>query len=164
MERIYPIRGAGGRCGPSSGVGEDPPAAYLCRSRSERAEFFQLWKQATVSGWGLLPGIWIIGSNRASYLLRSFQLGLTSAPTMPHFVQTMRGPNSRTRRSPGYLSTLRLTSWRQPKHMTRSDPTPFWRMLVRSIGSILYLDGRAPSVTTPLPAPGSSPGCQGSSP
>jgi hypothetical protein len=28
---------------------------------------------------------------------------------MPHFVQTMRGPNSFTRRSPGYLSTLTIT-------------------------------------------------------
>jgi hypothetical protein len=36
-------------------------------------------------------------------VFRSFQFGRTSAPTMPHLVlKTIRGPNSRTRRSPGY--------------------------------------------------------------
>jgi hypothetical protein len=52
-------------------------------------------------------------------------------------------PNSFTRRSPGYLSTLTITSCRQPKHATSSDLTPFWRMFARSIGAIMYLDGSA---------------------
>jgi hypothetical protein len=40
-------------------------------------------------------------SNRAAphHRCRSDQFGRTSAPTIPHFVQTIRGPNSRTRRS-----------------------------------------------------------------
>jgi DNA invertase Pin-like site-specific DNA recombinase len=48
----------------------------------------------------------------------------------------------RLRGSLGYLSTFTVTSCWQPKHATSSGPTPFWRMLAKSIGSILYLDGR----------------------
>jgi hypothetical protein len=40
---------------------------------------------------------------RTPHFSRSFQFGRTSAPTMPHLVQTIRGPNSRTRRIAGIL-------------------------------------------------------------
>jgi hypothetical protein len=32
-----------------------------------------------------------------------------------------------------------ITSCRQPQQLTSSDRTPFWRMLAKSIGSIVYL-------------------------
>jgi hypothetical protein len=41
------------------------------------------------------------GRGVARYLPRSRQFGLTSAPTIPHLVHTMRGPNDGTVRSPG---------------------------------------------------------------
>jgi hypothetical protein len=38
------------------------------------------------------------------------QFGRTLAPTVPHLVQTMRGPNDETARSPGKWSTFIRTS------------------------------------------------------
>jgi hypothetical protein len=55
---------------------------------------------------------------------------------VPHFVQTMRGPNDGTVMSPGRWSTFMIASWRHCGHRTASDLTPFWRMLARSIGWI----------------------------
>jgi hypothetical protein len=63
---------------------------------------------------------------------RSRQFGRTSAPTMPHFVQTMRGPNQRT-----------LLAWEFvgiDDKVTSNDRTPFCRVLARSIGLTLYLN------------------------
>ena len=37
---------------------------------------------------------------------RSFQFGRASAPMVPHFVHTIRGPNEGTVRSPGRWSTF----------------------------------------------------------
>jgi hypothetical protein len=51
---------------------------------------------------------------------------------MPHLVQTIRGPNSRTRRSPGYLSTLMTTSCLQP---CRPDA------VLAHVGQVHRLDG-----------------------
>jgi hypothetical protein len=54
------------------------------------------------------PTCWA-GKPGVRFLSRTRQFGRTSAPTMPHFVQTMRGPNQRTLRSLGNLSTFRIT-------------------------------------------------------
>src|SRR5262249_9912700 len=54
----------------------------------------------------------------------SSQFGRTSAPTVPHLVHTMRGPNDGTVRSPGRWATLTITRWRQLLHWTSSDRTP----------------------------------------
>jgi hypothetical protein len=55
---------------------------------------------------------------------------------VPHFVQTMRGPNEGTVRSPGRWSTLMIISCRHWWHWTASDSTPFSRMLPSVVGSI----------------------------
>jgi hypothetical protein len=43
-------------------------------------------------------------------MLTSRQFGRTSAPMVPHFVHTMRGPNEGTVKSPGRWSTFMITS------------------------------------------------------
>jgi hypothetical protein len=68
--------------------------------------------------------------------MSSRQFGLRSAPIIPHFVHTMRGPNDGTVRSLGRWSTFTITRCRQLWHWTSSDRTPFWRMFAKSIGSI----------------------------
>ena len=74
----------------------------------------------------------------------SRQFGLTSAPIVPHFVHTMRGPKDGIVMSPGRWSTLRITSCRHCLHMMSSERTPFSRMFATSIGTIGSVErGRA---------------------
>lgn len=46
------------------------------------------------------------------------QLGRPSAPTMPHPVQTMRGPKDGTGTSSGQRSTASTAPWRQSQQLT----------------------------------------------
>jgi hypothetical protein len=67
---------------------------------------------------------------------RSGQSGLTSAPTIPHFVHTIRRINEGTVRSPGRWSTFMVLSWWHRWHRNASDRTPLLRMFAMVIGSI----------------------------
>jgi hypothetical protein len=49
---------------------------------------------------------------RVGKAARALSAGLTSAPIVPHFVHTMRGPNDGTVRSPGMWSTFMIVSCR----------------------------------------------------
>jgi hypothetical protein len=71
-------------------------------------------------------------------------LARTSAPMVPHFVHTMRGPNVGTVRSPARWSTFKSTSCRHCWHWTASDRTPSSPVLesiIGSIGSLKHLVG-----------------------
>jgi hypothetical protein len=48
-------------------------------------------------------------------------LGGASAPTMPHWLQTIRGPNAGTGTLSGHGSTLMIASRRQIEHDMASD-------------------------------------------
>jgi hypothetical protein len=70
---------------------------------------------ATDSGYA---GIGDLFDKRASfaptldfYRSRSRQFGRTSAPTIPHFVHTIRGPNDGTGTSSGHVSALMMARW-----------------------------------------------------
>jgi hypothetical protein len=58
------------------------------------------------------------------------------APTLPHLLHRIRGPNDGTGTSSGHPSTLTSVWWPQALQVTNSPRTPFWRMLPRVIGSI----------------------------
>jgi hypothetical protein len=66
----------------------------------------------------------------------SCQCGRASAPMMPQFVHTMRGPNVGTGTWSGQRSALRIVLWWHCQHVTSSDRTPLARMLPSVIGSI----------------------------
>jgi len=68
---------------------------------------------------------------------RSRQFGRTSAPIMPHPVQTMRGPNAGTGAVSGYAATLNTTIRGQALQYTMSERTPFARMLPSVMGAIV---------------------------
>jgi hypothetical protein len=55
------------------------------------------------------------------YLATSRQSGRTSAPIVPHSVQTIFALNDGTVRWPGRWSTFITLSWRQLRHITASD-------------------------------------------
>ncbi len=65
-----------------------------------------------------------LGTRRASprHVPRSRQFGLTSAPMVPHLVQTIFGPNDGMARSPGRWSTFRITSWAALMTLDRERP------------------------------------------
>src|SRR5712664_3602835 len=56
------------------------------------------------------------------------------APSLPHLVQRIRGPNDGTGTSSGQASMLTAVSWRQCRQVTNSPRTPFWRMLPSVMG------------------------------
>jgi hypothetical protein len=64
----------------------------------------------------------------------SRQFGRASAPTIPHFVQTIRGPNTGTGTSSDHGSALKIALWWHCQHDTSSDRTLFARMLPSVIG------------------------------
>jgi hypothetical protein len=66
----------------------------------------------------------------------SCQFGRASAPMIPQFVHTIRGPDVRTGTSSDHGSALRIARWWHCQHDTSSDRTPLARMLASVIGSI----------------------------
>jgi hypothetical protein len=66
----------------------------------------------------------------------SRQFGRASAPTIPHRVQTIRGPNVGTGTSSDHGSALKIARWWHCRHDTSSDRTPLLRMLRSVIGWI----------------------------
>jgi hypothetical protein len=56
---------------------------------------------------------------------------------IPHLVQTIRGPNVGTGTLSGYRSALRIARWWHRQQDTKSERTPFSRMLPSVIGSIV---------------------------
>jgi hypothetical protein len=67
---------------------------------------------------------------------RSIQFGIAVAPSLPHRLQRMRGPNHGTGTSSGQASTLSFVLCSQCWQVTHSPRTPFRRMLPSVIGWI----------------------------
>jgi hypothetical protein len=66
----------------------------------------------------------------------SCQCGRASAPTIPQFVHTIRGPKVGTGTSSDHRSALMIARWWHTQQHTSSDRTPFARMLPSVLGSI----------------------------
>jgi hypothetical protein len=113
-----PVRSKCPLCAPVRTAGQDVERAELVGAQATISWVHRYWTPVRVSRGGC-----------------SCQCGRASAPMIPQFVHTIRGPNDGTGTSSDHGSALRIVLWWHTQQHTSSDRTPLARMLPSVIGS-----------------------------